>query len=136
MQRSYLAPREGKKLAINLISFGYRFGLPPDADIVFDVRFLPNPYFVQDLKQYDGNTRPVEEYVMKWDDTREFLLKLFSLISFLTPLYEKEGKSYLNIAIGCTGGKHRSVVILNQVAGYFGDNDYVVTLNHRDIERL
>jgi len=136
VQRSYLAPREGKKLAINLISFGFRFGLPPDADIVFDVRFLPNPYFVQDLKQYDGNTRPVEEYVMKWDDTREFLLKLFSLISFLTPLYEKEGKSYLNIAIGCTGGKHRSVVILNQVASYFGDNDYVVTINHRDIERL
>ena len=123
VQRLCLAPGKVRKLLINLISFGYRFGLPPDADIVMDVRFLPNPYFVKDLKEYNGNETTVEEYVMQWDDTEQFLSNLFKMMTFLTPLYEKEGKSYLNIAIGCTGGKHRSVVILNQLARYFSDRD-------------
>lgn len=131
-----LAPGKAKKLLINLISFGYRFGLPPDADIVMDVRFLPNPYFVKDLKEYNGNEKAVEKYVMQWDDTEQFLSNLFKMMTFLTPLYEKEGKSYLNIAIGCTGGRHRSVVILNQLAKYFSDRDYTINVSHRDIDKV
>ncbi len=136
VQRFYLAPGKAKKLLINLISFGYRYGLPPDADIVMDVRFLPNPYFVSDLKEHNGNEKAVEEYVMRWDDTGQFLSNLFDMMTFLTPLYEKEGKSYLNIGIGCTGGKHRSVVILNQLAKYFSDRNYTTNVSHRDIKRV
>ncbi|MCK4534762.1 MAG: RNase adaptor protein RapZ, partial [Syntrophobacterales bacterium] len=94
-----------------------------------------NPYFVSDLREHNGNEKAVEDYVMQWDDTEQFLLNLFKMITFLTPLYEKEGKSYLNIAIGCTGGRHRSVVILNQLAGYFSDRDYTTNVSHRDIDR-
>ncbi len=135
VQRLHLAPGKARKLLINLISFGYRFGLPPDADIVMDVRFLPNPYFVSDLKEHNGNEKAVEEYVMAWDDTKQFLMQLYEMMTFLSPLYEKEGKSYLNIGIGCTGGKHRSVVILNQLAKYFGGKDYTTNVSHRDIDR-
>jgi len=135
IQRLYLAPGKTNKLIINLISFGYRFGLPPDADIVLDVRFLPNPYFVKNLREHDGNEKAVEGYVMQWDDTGEFLRRLFDMMAFLVPLYEKEGKSYLNIAVGCTGGRHRSVVILNQLADYFKSGNYTININHRDIKR-
>ncbi len=135
VQGLYLAPGKTKKLIINLISFGYRFGLPPDADIVLDVRFLPNPYFVKDLSEHNGNEKAVEEYVMGWDDTGQFLTRLSDMMTFLVPLYEKEGKSYLNIAVGCTGGKHRSVVILNQLAGYFKSRNYTTNVSHRDIDR-
>lgn len=135
VQRLYLAPGKTRKLLINLTSFGYRFGLPPDADIVMDVRFLPNPYFVSDLRSHDGNEENVKKYVMRWDDTKQFLTNLFNMMGFLTPLYEKEGKSYLNIAIGCTGGRHRSVVILNQLAEYFSDRNYTINLSHRDINK-
>ncbi|MBW2559035.1 MAG: RNase adapter RapZ [Deltaproteobacteria bacterium] len=136
VQRLYLAPGRAKKLRINLISFGYRFGLPPDADIVMDVRFLPNPYFISDLKEHNGNEKAVEEYVMAWDDTRQFVARLSEMMTFLVPLYEKEGKSYLNIGIGCTGGRHRSVVILNQLAKCFSDRDYTTNVSHRDIDRV
>ncbi len=135
IQRRYHTPLKGKKIIINLISFGYKYGIPHDADIVMDVRFLPNPYFIKDLKDCDGNDGRVEEYVLKWDETRQFLDELYRLTSFLTPLYEKEGKTYLNIALGCTGGRHRSVVILNQLKGYFVGKEFKVNINHRDIGR-
>jgi len=135
VQRLYLAPGKTKKLIINLISFGYHFGLPPDADIVLDVRFLPNPYFIKDLREHNGNEKAVEEYVMRWDDTGQFLTRLFEMMTFLVPLYEKEGKSYLNIAVGCTGGKHRSVVVLNQFAKHFKDGNYTTHVSHRDIDK-
>ncbi len=135
VQRLYLASDETRKLIINLISFGYRFGIPPDADIVLDVRFLPNPYFIERLKGQTGIERSVEEYVMGWDDTEEFLKRLLDMMVFLTPLYEKEGKSYLNIAVGCTGGRHRSVVILNQLARHFTKRTYTVHVSHRDIDK-
>jgi UPF0042 nucleotide-binding protein len=135
IQGLYLASGETKKLIINLISFGYRFGLPPDADIVLDVRFLPNPYFVEKLRDHDGNEKAVEEYVMRWNDTGEFLKRLFDMMAFLVPLYEKEGKSYLNVAVGCTGGKHRSVVVLNQLAEYFKGRNYVTNVSHRDVDK-
>jgi len=135
IQGLYLASGETKQLIINLISFGYRFGLPPDADIVLDVRFLPNPYFVEKLRDHDGNEKAVEEYVMRWNDTGEFLKRLFDMMAFLVPLYEKEGKSYLNVAVGCTGGKHRSVVVLNQLAEYFKGRNYVTNVSHRDVDK-
>ena len=135
IQKRYHTPLNGKRIIINLISFGYRYGLPHDADIVMDVRFLPNPYFVKDLKDFDGNDKKVEEYVLKWDETKQFLHELYRLISFLMPLYEKEGKTYLSIALGCTGGRHRSVVILNHLNRYFSEKEFQVNINHRDIDR-
>jgi len=135
VQGLYLAPGKSKKLVISLISFGYHFGLPPYADIVLDVRFLPNPYFVKDLKEHNGNEKAVEDYVMRWDDTGQFLRRLFDMMAFLVPLYEKEGKSYLNIAVGCTGGRHRSVVILNQLAEHLRERNYTTNVSHRDIDR-
>lgn len=135
IQKRYHPPLNGKRIIINLISFGYRHGLPHDADIVMDVRFLPNPYFVKDLKDFDGNDKKVAEYVLKWDETNQFLHELYRLLSFLTPLYEKEGKAYLTIALGCTGGRHRSVVILNQLDRYFAEKEFQVNINHRDIDR-
>ncbi len=135
IQQYYLLPTTGKKLIINLISFGYRYGIPPDADIVLDVRFLPNPYFVSKLREHDGNDAKVSDYVMKADETKSFLRELFRLAAFLTPLYEKEGKTYLNVAIGCTGGKHRSVVIVNKFAEHYKDKNYRVNVSHRDIKR-
>jgi UPF0042 nucleotide-binding protein len=135
LQRYYLDPLKGDKITINLISFGYRYGLPSDADMALDVRFLPNPYFFEDLKKFNGNDSRVREYVLKWDDTLHFLDKIYGLLSFLIPRYEKEGKTYLTIAVGCTGGRHRSVVILNQISEYLSEKGYSININHRDMER-
>ncbi len=135
LQQYYLDPLKRDKITINLISFGYRYGLPSDADMALDVRFLPNPYFFKDLKKYNGNDRRVKEYVLKWDDTLHFLDKIYSLLSFLIPRYEKEGKTYLTIAVGCTGGRHRSVVILNKISEYLSEKGYTININHRDMER-
>lgn len=135
VQRYYLDTLRGKKLAVNLISFGYRYGLPSDADLVFDVRFLPNPYFVASLREYTGNDPEVEEWVMKWDDTQKFLAALFDMLSFLIPLFEKEGKAYLTIATGCTGGKHRSVAVTNRIARFMEEKGYGTNLTHRDVKR-
>ncbi len=135
IQRYCMTSPSDRKLVINLTSFGYRYGVPPDADIVLDVRFLPNPYFVEDLKNLDGNDKKVEDYVMGWEESRTFLDELFKLFEFLIPLYEKEGKSYLNVALGCTGGKHRSVVMLSRLGRFLKDKNYLVNLSHRDIYR-
>ncbi len=135
IQRHFMTSPADKRLVINVTSFGYRYGLPPDADIVLDVRFLPNPYFVEDLKNIDGNNPRVEEYVMGWSESAAFLEGLFKLMEFLIPLYEKEGKSSLNIALGCTGGKHRSVVMANRVGGYFSGRNFLVNIQHRDVYR-
>ena len=135
VQRYHLSPSKGKRLVVNLTSFGYRYGLPPDADIVLDVRFLPNPYFVDELRDHSGNDKDVAYYVLGCNESRNFLDVLFNLASFLTPLFEKEGKTYLNIAIGCTGGRHRSVVMVNQLSKYYSKRKYQVNLNHRDVKR-
>lgn len=134
-QRYFLSSSKEKRLVINLTSFGYRYGLPPDADIVLDVRFLPNPYFVENLKHLDGSDQKVEEFVMGWEESKTFLAELCKLFEFLVPLYEKEGKAYLNIALGCTGGKHRSVVMLNRFGKFLGEKSYIVNITHRDISR-
>jgi UPF0042 nucleotide-binding protein len=135
VQRHFMASPAEKRLVINLISFGYRYGLPPEADIVLDVRFLPNPYFIEELKNLNGEDEKIQEYVMGWEESQTFLQQLLSMMEFLIPLYEKEGKSSLNLALGCTGGKHRSVVMANRLALYFSGEDYLVNKTHRDIHR-
>lgn len=135
VQRHFLPSSRNKKMAINITSFGYKYGLPVEADLVFDVRFLPNPYFVEDLKNYDGHNVDVQNYVLQNKQSKEFLKKTLDLMNLLIPLYEKEGKVRLNIAMGCTGGKHRSVVMANKLASYFSSKKYLVNLSHRDIDK-
>ena len=135
VQRYFLSSSVTKRLVIHVTSFGYRYGLPADADIVLDIRFLPNPYFVEELKHYDGHNPDVCNYVLGSKESKVFIQKLFKLMAFLIPLYEKEGKSRLNIALGCTGGRHRSIVMANQLGAYFSDKNYLVTINHRDITK-
>ena len=121
------------KMTMNLISFGYKYGLPNEADIVMDVRFLPNPFFVTELKELDGNQKPVIDYVMKWKETKIFLKDFYELISFLIPQYQKEGKSQLTIAVGCTGGRHRSVAIINALSEFLKKQKLLINVRHRDI---
>jgi len=133
VQRQFLPSRRQKKMIINVMSFGYRYGLPADADLVLDVRFLPNPYYVEDLKNHNGHNIAVESYVLNNPESKEFLKKAIDLMNFLIPLYEKEGKARLTIAVGCTGGKHRSVVMANQLSLHFHAMKYIVHTSHRDI---
>lgn len=126
---------EGKiyhNLTVSFVSFGYKYGIPSDSDLVFDVRFLPNPYYIESLKHLTGNNKEVQDYVMSSDISNEFLHKLINLLEFLLPHYILEGKTNLIISIGCTGGKHRSVTIANRLADYFGNENYRVTISHRD----
>jgi UPF0042 nucleotide-binding protein len=126
-----------RKMTITLLSFGYSYGIPHEADLLVDVRFLPNPYFVEELKRLTGEDERVTKYVLKWDETREFLRRFQELVGFLIPLYQKEGKTYLTIAIGCTGGRHRSIVVANAVEMYLQKSlkggDVILRTTHRDI---
>lgn len=124
-----------RRMAIHVISFGYRYGVPADADMVLDVRFLPNPHFVEALKPYNGHHAQVRDFVLEAEESRIFIDKLFGLMAFLIPLYEKEGKVRFNIALGCTGGKHRSVVMSNELVNHFSQQDYIVSVSHRDINK-
>lgn len=135
VQRHFSPEFRKRKMVINMSSFGYRYGLPVDADLVLDVRFLPNPYFVEKLKNQDGFDPGVKKYVLQNKQAKEFLSKTMNLLNFLIPLYEQEGKVRLNIALGCTGGKHRSVVVANQISDYFVSKKYLVNLIHRDIKK-
>jgi UPF0042 nucleotide-binding protein len=135
VQRHFISSSASQRMIIHVTSFGYRYGVPADADIVLDVRFLPNPYFVEELKYYNGHHQDVRDYVLESDESKIFIQKLFDMMAFLIPLYEKEGKARLNIALGCTGGRHRSVVMANQIGSYFSDKNYIVTINHRDINK-
>ena len=135
IQRHYLPSSGHKKMVVNVTSFGYRYGLPADADLVFDVRFLPNPYFVEELKDFDGHNYDVREFVLAKEESKIFLNKVLDLMTMLIPLYEKEGKVRLNVAMGCTGGKHRSVVMANQLGAHFSAMNYFVNVNHRDINK-
>ena len=123
-------------LRITVLSFGFKYGLPNDADLVFDVRFLPNPYYLLELRQQTGNDTAVQEYVMASEEAHEFLWRLEDMIQFLLPNYTKEGKHQLVIAIGCTGGKHRSVTLTNEIYKRLTKEDvYSVQIEHRDIEK-
>lgn len=120
---------------ITVLSFGFKYGIPSDSDLVFDVRFLPNPFYVPKLKHKTGNDKEVQDYVMASEDSAIFLSKLEDLISFLIPNYIKEGKNQLVISIGCTGGKHRSVTLANALTEYLEQFDYGIKVEHRDIAR-
>ena len=125
-----------KNLMVTILSFGFKYGIPADADLVFDVRFLPNPYYIDELKTLTGNDAPVSDYVMSFPEANEFLKKLADMIKFLIPNYIIEGKNQLVIAIGCTGGKHRSVTLANGLYKEIsGEEDFGVKCEHRDIEK-
>lgn len=134
VQRLFSQIATPPSMLIHLVSFGYKYGLPFDADLVMDVRFLPNPFFVSELKDLDGNRDEVVHYVLKGQETKTFLREFLRLIAFLVPAYQKEGKSNLTIAVGCTGGRHRSVVIVNALADYFKEREWAANVKHRDIE--
>jgi UPF0042 nucleotide-binding protein len=127
---------ESNRINLNFVSFGFKYGVPIDADLIFDVRFLPNPHYLDALRPLTGQNPEVYEYVMKWAETQEFLAKLSDLLNFLIPQYKKEGKSQVVVGIGCTGGKHRSVAIAEYL-GKLLDNDESgqVRVTHRDSER-
>jgi len=123
-------------MKLNVTSFGFKNGPPREADLIIDVRFLPNPYFVPDLKYLDGESEAIQKYLMGKSETLIFLKKYLDLLDYLIPLYKNEGKSYLTLGIGCTGGRHRSVAIAIAVSDHIEMNqNYLVTVSHRDINR-
>lgn len=122
-------------LMVNCTSFGFKYGTPSEADLVFDVRCLPNPYYVEELKNHTGLDESVREYVVKWDQTKGFIEKWISLIDYMLPLYRDEGKSQLVIAIGCTGGKHRSVCLAQYLYNHMLKLNQRASVHHRDIHK-
>jgi len=135
LQSVFFTTKEGKPLSINLLSFGYKYGIPLDADLVFDVRFIPNPYYQKPLKNLTGTNQRVKEYVMEKPATKTFLEFLFPFLDFVIPQYVKEGKHHLTLAIGCTGGRHRSIVVANEIYKHLVSEHYPVRVTHRDINR-
>ena len=122
-------------MIVNVSSFGFKYGIPTDADLVFDVRFLPNPYYKLELREKTGLDCDVYDYVMKWQQTKDFIEHLHKMIEFLLPQYVEEGKTSLNIAIGCTGGRHRSVALTEELGGYISSLGYNTVKMHRDAAR-
>lgn len=134
MDRIFVENEGGHKLIVTVLSFGFKNGIPADADLVFDVRFLPNPFYIDELKHQTGNDKPVQDYVMSFQEAGAFLNKLTDMLEFLIPNYIKEGKYRLVLGIGCTGGKHRSVTLANAIYHKLKDLDICgVTLQHRDV---
>ncbi len=136
LDRIFVENAEYNSLIVTVMSFGFKHGIPADSDLVLDVRFLPNPFYIDDLKHKTGNDREVQEYVMSFPEAEMFMTKLTDLLQFLLPNYVKEGKYRLVIAIGCTGGKHRSVTLANELYGRMKDRGkYGMKLYHRDINQ-
>lgn len=123
-------------LSLNIVSFGFKYGVPIDADLIFDVRFLPNPHYIDSLRPHTGRDPEVYDYVMKWNETQLFLAKLLDMLNFLIPQYRKEGKTHLAVGIGCTGGKHRSVAIAEYLGKAFEGTEFEsIRVHHRDADR-
>lgn len=134
LDRIFVENEEYNSLMVTVMSFGFKYGIPADADLVFDVRFLPNPFYIDELKHKTGNDREIQEYVMGFEEAEDFMGRLTDMIQFLIPNYVKEGKYRLVIAIGCTGGKHRSVTLANELYKRMKDKGkYGIKLYHRDI---
>ena len=134
LDRIFVENGEYNSLMVTVMSFGFKHGIPADADLVFDVRFLPNPFYVDELKKKTGNDKEVQDYVLSFEESNIFLQKLIDMIQFLIPNYVKEGKYRLVIAIGCTGGKHRSVTLANELYRQMKDKgNYGLKLYHRDV---
>lgn len=132
--RTYSLISEQERLSIQVLSFGFKYGLPFEADLVMDVRFLPNPYFVDELRNQNGCSPRVSSWVLQWPTAQQFISDYTTLLLKLLPCYMEEGKRYLTIAIGCTGGKHRSVVFANQIAQRLQQHNYFVNVFHRDMQ--
>lgn len=129
----YFNSRNYEPFSVNVTSFGFKYGIQMDADLVFDVRFLPNPYYVEELRPLTGEDKPVYDYVMKWQETETFYEKLIDLLKYMIPGYKKEGKTQLVIAMGCTGGQHRSVALAKRIGEELRESfDYNVYVHHRD----
>lgn len=126
---------EYSRMNVVIQSFGFKYGMPVDADMLFDVRFLPNPFYIQELKEKTGNDLEVADYIWNHQVTKQFMKKLDDLVLFLLPQYVREGKSQLTIAVGCTGGHHRSVFVANRLADLIKEEGYIVRVTHRDIEK-
>lgn len=136
LEKIFVQQQDYKNLFITVLSFGFKYGIPADCDLVFDVRFLPNPYYVEGLRPKNGNDKEIQDYVLQYKESHEFLNKLTDMIDFLIPKYIIEGKSQLVIGIGCTGGKHRSVTLANELyKNLLGSKEYGVKIEHRDIEK-
>ena len=134
LEKIFVQNEDYKNLFITILSFGFKYGIPADSDIVMDVRFLPNPYYVDGLRAKTGNDKEIQDYVMQFPEANEFIDKLDDMIKFLIPNYISEGKNQLVISIGCTGGKHRSVTLANELYKRLsGCNDYGLKIEHRDI---
>ncbi len=127
--------RHQNELGITLVSFGYKYGVPPDADLLVDVRFLANPYFVNDLRSLSGLDQPVYDYIFQHSDAEEFVKKYLSLLEYLLPRYQQEGKRYLTIGIGCTGGRHRAIAVAERLSKELQGRGVSIALRHRDINR-
>lgn len=135
LERIFVRNEAYNSLMVTVISFGFKYGIPVDADLVFDVRFLPNPFYIDELKTKTGNDKEVQDYVMSFEESGIFMDKLNDMMDFLIPHYIKEGKNRLVVAIGCTGGKHRSVTLANILYGAMKNRgNYGITLHHRDVE--
>ena len=135
INRIFVEDRSYENLMVTIRSFGFKYGIPTDSDLVFDVRFLPNPFYIQELKEMTGNDKPVSDYVMSFEESQVFLKKLVDMVEFLIPLYIKEGKNNLVISIGCTGGKHRSVTLANALHACLDQEKHTLLLKHHDIEK-
>jgi UPF0042 nucleotide-binding protein len=133
MMSRYGGEGAGDTLRMTLMSFGFKYGVPNNVDMLFDVRFLPNPHFIPELKEFTGLDEPVREFVLKKAETMRFLEKVRDFLDFLIPLFRKEGKTYLTIGIGCTGGRHRSAAVVEEVASILRKEERRVTVIHRDI---
>ncbi len=130
---TFLATDGRRALTVTITTFGYKYGIPIDADLVFDVRFLPNPYYVEGFRALPGNSPEVRAFVLGFEQTVEFQRRLHELLAYLLPQFTAEGKSHLTIAVGCTGGKHRSVVIGDDLARFLSEKGYAVRVKHRDV---
>ncbi len=133
VERQYSASDSDRPMVVTVVTFGYKFGVPYDLDLLFDLRFLPNPHFVPELRPHTGENASVREYIMASPDSKEFLKKLLEFLEYLLPRYRREGKSYLTIGFGCTGGRHRSVALSLIIAERLRESGYDVVVKHRDI---
>ncbi len=136
LDKIFVEDKKFDNLMVNIVSFGFKYGIPQDADLVFDVRFLPNPFYIDELKEMTGLDKPVQDYVQSFPETETFMNMLENMLKFLLPNYVKEGKYQLVIAIGCTGGHHRSVTLATELYKHLGQiGNYGLTLSHRDVKR-
>lgn len=136
INRIFVDNQEYKNLFITILSFGFKYGIPADSDLVFDVRFLPNPFYIEELRYKSGNDKEIQDFVLQYKEAHEFLDKLEDMINFLIPNYIAEGKNQLVVSIGCTGGKHRSVTLANELFKRYEKNRQIgLKIEHRDIEK-